>query len=91
MLEIAGLPPGQVACIVDDDPAKQGRDVMGIPIMTFAEACRAKPDVVVVSSLASEGSLVARLEQENRPSWEIAGVYRDLMGDPSRGVHHDSR
>ncbi len=72
------VPGNGVLCLVDDDPAKQGRTVHGLAVVSFEDAIARGAEVLVVSSLASEASLLARLEKEVTPL-RIYGIYRDLM------------
>ncbi len=78
LLDVVG--PEGVAFIVDDDPAKQGERLAGVPIAPGAELAQGRWDVLVVSSLASEAALLARLETPPRAG-KIFGIYRDLVND----------
>lgn len=80
LLELTGIDRSTVKAIIDDDPDKVGSDISGIPIMPFSTALTMNPDVVLVSSLASEQSILHRLESsELRPDIELKGIYRDYM------------
>ncbi len=84
LLELAGVSPSWVCAVIDDDPAKAGTAVEGVPVSDFASALRRGIDGIVVSSLGSEDAILERLE--TRPDLEgieIIGIYRDWMeGDP---------
>jgi FlaA1/EpsC-like NDP-sugar epimerase len=80
LLELSGIDRTAVALIIDDDPAKAGQSLAGIPIVPFQEALSHAIDVIVVSSLASEAIILERLASGSLPSGiELTGIYRDLM------------
>jgi hypothetical protein len=78
LLELTGIDPGSVKMIIDDDPAKAGSEILGIPIMPFSTALLENIDVTVVSSLASEDVILQRLESLDTPKdIQVKGIYRD--------------
>jgi len=76
LLALAHIGSAEVALLLDDDPARQGQQLAGIPIYTAAGLRRC--DVVVVSTLAAEVSLCARLRRA-WPQLPIYGIYADLL------------
>ncbi len=79
LLELSGISPGQIHLIIDDDSAKQGRSLHGIPIYTPQQAFDLGMDVIVVSSLASEHQILDKLRDTVNGNIELVGIYRDLM------------
>ena len=80
LLELTGVDPSAVSLIIDDDPDKQGRSLGGIPIRSLEAAMASELDVVVVSSLASEGLMLDRLACLSLERVEVVGIYAHLMG-----------
>lgn len=62
-------PPVEIACIIDDDPARQGRRLWGYRIASRDEAIELGVDAVILSANAHEPKLWA-----NRAEFETAGV-----------------
>jgi spore coat polysaccharide biosynthesis protein SpsF len=79
LLNLVGISPEWISAIIDDDPAKQQSFLHGIPIDTFDAVLNQLPDVIVVSSLASENIILSRLQGVVANTTELCGIYRDLM------------
>ncbi|MHA1402017.1 MAG: methyltransferase domain-containing protein [Candidatus Heimdallarchaeaceae archaeon] len=81
LLELLDISYDNIVLIIDDDPKKQNKVINGIPIYSFAEAMRFKIDIILISSLASEQSLLKRIcVPENI---KVFGIYKDIIGDKS--------
>jgi len=79
---LAGIRGHKVACFIDDDVAKQGKQVDGIPVMALAEASRefnAAPVVIAVHKPATRQLVAAHVGDAGlgfatliRPSVELS-------------------
>lgn len=79
LLDLVGISPEWVSTIIDDDPLKQNSFLHGIAINDLGTILGQAPDVIVVSSLASEEHIIARLQDVAPEVIEVVGIYRDLM------------
>jgi len=69
-----------IKVIFDDDPAKEGKNIYGIPVKLFLERNMHDVEVIVVSSLASEQLILEKLEEKGKKKgMKFVGVYRDLI------------
>ncbi|MDH4318544.1 MAG: class I SAM-dependent methyltransferase [Desulfobulbaceae bacterium] len=72
----------KIELIFDDDPAKNEQELSGIPIVPFRDQACGEIDVMVVSSLASEASILDRLSTDviiNKKRIRCYGIYRDFL------------
>lgn len=79
LLDLAEIAASSIACVIDDDPAKAGNSIAGVPCLSLAQVMRTPPDVILVSTLASEESLLASLPQKLGSDIQIFGIYRDFL------------
>lgn len=79
LFELAEIDLPAIECVVDDDPAKAGVMIAGIPCVPFNEMCRRAPDIVIISTLASEDALLSSLPSKIGPGTRVLGVYRDFF------------
>lgn len=78
LLALTGIEAGNIRFIIDDDSRKWDSTIHGVSIVNMDEALQANPDVILVSSLASEDVILQRLEKTITGDIRILGVYRDL-------------
>lgn len=81
LLDLTGVSPEWINVIIDDDPVKQNTFLHGIAISDLRTVLEQAPDVIVVSSLASEDAILAHLQDVAPVATELFGIYRDLMRD----------
>jgi len=79
LLELVGIDTGALEVIIDDDPRKAGDTIHGVPVRPYARVMADPPDVVVVSTLASEDALLDRLPGSVPAGTEVYGIYRDFI------------
>lgn len=79
LFELAGLKLSAITCVIDDDPAKAGDEILGIPIKSFADTIAAAPDVILISTLASEDALLERLPNNLPSGIQLFGIYRHFF------------
>lgn len=78
LLELSDIERKYVKFIIDDDPKKWGLKINNIQVTNLNDALLHKPDVILVSSLASEEIILQKLRQYLRTGIKVVGVYRDL-------------
>jgi FlaA1/EpsC-like NDP-sugar epimerase len=79
LFELADLDLATVTAVIDEDPAKAGTAIAGIPVISFSEAIAAAPDVILISTLASEDALLDRLPGKVPAGTRIFGIYRHFF------------
>lgn len=77
LLELPGINKKYFKYIIDDDQKKWGLKINDILVINLDDALALKPDVILVSSLASEESILQKLGQRLTTS-KVVGIYRDL-------------
>ncbi len=78
LLELSGVRPDQLCCLVDDDLGKQGSKLHGLTVVGLQEALSLGVEVVVASSLAAEEAMLARLRIHAPAELTLVGIYRDI-------------
>ncbi|MGB9711536.1 MAG: class I SAM-dependent methyltransferase [Dissulfurimicrobium hydrothermale] len=78
LLELSDIERKYIKFIIDDDPKKWGLEINDIQVINLDNALSRKPDVILVSSLASEEIILQKLGQCLRTGIKLVGVYRDL-------------
>jgi len=79
LFELAGLDLAAIAAVIDDDLKKAGTAIAGIPVIPLSEALAAAPDIILISTLASEDALLERLPGKVPAGIRIFGIYRHFF------------
>lgn len=79
LIELCRLPVGNILCLIDDDPAKEGSTLLGIQVRSLSAAMASEPDIILVSTLASEQKLLDLLSSKVPNSTQVLGVYKDYF------------
>lgn len=79
LIDLCKLPVENILCLIDDDPAKEGSTLMGIQVRSLSAAMASEPDIVLVSTLASEQKLLELLSSRAPNSTQVLGVYKDFF------------
>lgn len=82
LLELSNIEKKHIKFIIDDDPKKWGLKINDIHVINLNDALSYKPDVILVSSLASEEIILQKLERCLTTDIKLIGVYRDLAPNP---------
>jgi len=78
LLELTGIEVRHIRFIIDDDSRKWNSTIHGISIVNMDDALQSRPDVILVSSLASEEVILQKLEKIITGNIQLVGIYRDL-------------
>ncbi|MGH0033719.1 MAG: methyltransferase domain-containing protein [Myxococcota bacterium] len=84
LIDLCPIGPGDVECLVDDDTAKHGTRIAGIPIAGPERLEDGSIDAVLVSSLAAEEAILGRLAPLRARGTEVAGIYGPRSSDAGR-------
>lgn len=79
LFELAAIDVAAVDVIIDDDPRKAGDTIHGVPVQGYARVMSDPPDILLVSTLASEDVLLSRLRDSVPAGTEVYGIYRDFI------------
>ncbi len=77
LLETVDISRSCVEGIIEDDENKVGGYLEGIRVVSYDIAIRDNPDIIVVSSLSHESSILERIGNYNM-ACSIVGIYRDI-------------
>lgn len=77
LIELCGLTKETISCIIDDDRTKWNKHLYGIDIVSPGSQEAISCTRVLVSSLASEEKILARLNHDY-PTIPVYGIYRDF-------------
>lgn len=79
-------PPMPVVAIIDDNPARQGQTMLGLPIVSAQRALQMGVDAVVLSSDRHEAALWAQsagIRAAGVPVLGLYGTYADAIVEPA--------
>jgi hypothetical protein len=77
-------PPATVACIVDDEPARQGRSLWGFPVVSREAALALGVRAAILSANAHEETLLARCADFARAGVRVLRLYEEGPDRPGR-------
>lgn len=66
-----------IKAIIDDDPAKHGNEIEGIPVTGPSVMEDMRPGAILISTLVSERPLFERLKPMSAKGWHIRTIYME--------------